>query len=321
MKTLETVESILETASKYSTEHVTDRIIEAALLTDERLKSLEERFEKLQASNPNLDKSDIATIQHPDGTTDKVPRDKMADFLAMMDRLKSVNAVKDQLETENAELQARIDKIVNEYSVSTTWIGGCPNSIYGNEWFIAVLDNGERVVLHELPEEHSFDYKTADETYYKASRIKKWMQFPDSQYVPFTQPTTPLPDIKDESKLDGWWKLNQLCNKIWGKMSNGSLIEANEVRAEFIKLVGEMGLVPLPEPKYQDWEKIANDLSVMYKSTYKELAQMKEQLRLLVSSITQLRIDATMTPLAIEHTKDFDKQYTASQTLLAKGGK
>jgi len=63
------------------------------------------------------------------------------------------------------------------------WHEGCPRHPYGSEWFIAKLDNGQRVVLKELPEEHSYDYRTADETYYSAYRIAAWMQFPDSQYL------------------------------------------------------------------------------------------------------------------------------------------
>lgn len=51
-----------------------------------------------------------------------------------------------------------------------------------DEWFIAKLDNGDRVVLRKLPEEYSFDYTTADGTYFKAFRLKSWMQFPDSKF-------------------------------------------------------------------------------------------------------------------------------------------
>jgi hypothetical protein len=39
------------------------------------------------------------------------------------------------------------------------------------------------VVLKALPEEHTYDYQTADETYMAARNIKRWMQFPDSEYV------------------------------------------------------------------------------------------------------------------------------------------
>jgi hypothetical protein len=38
------------------------------------------------------------------------------------------------------------------------------------------------VVLKALPEEYAYDFKTADETYIKADKIAKWMQFPDSDY-------------------------------------------------------------------------------------------------------------------------------------------
>ena len=72
-------------------------------------------------------------------------------------------------------------------SVQTVWHPGCPDRIYGSEWFIAKLDNGEKVVLRALPEEFSYDYKTADDTYYMAIRIRCWMQFPDSEFIPYVQ--------------------------------------------------------------------------------------------------------------------------------------
>ena len=70
---------------------------------------------------------------------------------------------------------------------ATSWHPGCPDKCYGSEWFIAKLDNGEKVVLRALPEEFSYDYKTADDTYYMAIRIKCWMQFPDSEFIPYAQ--------------------------------------------------------------------------------------------------------------------------------------
>lgn len=65
------------------------------------------------------------------------------------------------------------------------WNQGCPTKCYGSEWFIARLDNGDKVVLTALPEEFTYQYKTQDETYYSASRVKYWMQFPDSDFKPF----------------------------------------------------------------------------------------------------------------------------------------
>jgi len=46
--------------------------------------------------------------------------------------------------------------------------------------------------LRALPEEWTYDYKTADETYIKAAWIAQWMQFPDSQFLPFNDPTQEL---------------------------------------------------------------------------------------------------------------------------------
>lgn len=70
-------------------------------------------------------------------------------------------------------------------AVKCVWHKGIPSKCYGEEWFIACLDNGDRVVLRSLPEEFSYDYTTADDTYYKKHRIEKWMQFPDSHFFDY----------------------------------------------------------------------------------------------------------------------------------------
>jgi len=94
---------------------------------------------------------------------------------------------RDAVTTSRAADKARIAELEAEkarcFIPEGVWHEGCPRHPYGSEWFIAKLDNGQRVVLKELPEEHSYDYRTADETYYSAYRIAAWMQFPDSQYV------------------------------------------------------------------------------------------------------------------------------------------
>lgn len=92
------------------------------------------------------------------------------------------------LDKEVAELKLKLEAErtkVAELSEQTpiVWRAGAPEQPWRDEWFMARLDNGERVVLRALPEEHGYDFKTADETYYKAFRIKSWAQFPDSQYV------------------------------------------------------------------------------------------------------------------------------------------
>ncbi len=63
------------------------------------------------------------------------------------------------------------------------WRDGAPRKPWAEEWFIAETTYGDRVVLRSLSEEYAYDFKTADETYIKADRIKRWMQFPDSIYI------------------------------------------------------------------------------------------------------------------------------------------
>ncbi|TXD58841.1 hypothetical protein FUT88_13245 [Ralstonia sp. TCR112] len=65
-----------------------------------------------------------------------------------------------------------------------TWYDGEPPFPQREEWFIAETIYGERVVLRALPEEYTYDYKTADETYMKAKNVKRWMQFPDCEFLP-----------------------------------------------------------------------------------------------------------------------------------------
>ncbi len=68
------------------------------------------------------------------------------------------------------------------------WIPGEPPHPWKTEWFIAKTTYGDRVVLIALPEEFTYDYKTADETYIMADKIECWMQFPDTEYKPATSP-------------------------------------------------------------------------------------------------------------------------------------
>lgn len=82
------------------------------------------------------------------------------------------------------------------------WHDGLPPKPYGEEWFIAKLDDGSKVVLRELHENHSYDYTTRDETYLSAFRVVKWMQFPDSGFVPCHSPAVPAttPDPVSEAE-------------------------------------------------------------------------------------------------------------------------
>lgn len=63
------------------------------------------------------------------------------------------------------------------------WKNGFPCKIYANNWFIAELNNAKRVVLRNSHDEHSHDFKTADAIYYNKKVIKRWMQFPDSEFL------------------------------------------------------------------------------------------------------------------------------------------
>lgn len=63
------------------------------------------------------------------------------------------------------------------------WHDGVPPKPWREEWFIAETTFNDRVVLKALPEEFAYDFKTADETYIKKDKIKRWMQFPDSGYI------------------------------------------------------------------------------------------------------------------------------------------
>jgi len=86
------------------------------------------------------------------------------------------------------------------------WIEGYPKDFYSEEWFIAITIYGDRVVLKALPENYSYDFTTADGTYMKKENVKRWMQFPDSEFLP---PTVAAPvrtkDLTDDEILpDGY---------------------------------------------------------------------------------------------------------------------
>ena len=67
--------------------------------------------------------------------------------------------------------------------VQFQWRPGAPAHPWGTEWFIAETVQGERLVLRALPEEYAYDFETADATYLKRNLIRRWAQFPDSQFI------------------------------------------------------------------------------------------------------------------------------------------
>lgn len=70
-----------------------------------------------------------------------------------------------------------------EPEVWDVWIDGEPPFPQKEEWFIAETIYGDRVVLRALEKGTSYDYTTADKTYMMANNIKRWMQFPDGEYI------------------------------------------------------------------------------------------------------------------------------------------
>lgn len=86
-----------------------------------------------------------------------------------------------QVEQLRRELGKPILEVVKQPMV---WIEGQPPHPWDDEWFLAELINGERVVLKALPNGGPFEYTTSDHTFYLGKLIKRWMQLPDSEYVP-----------------------------------------------------------------------------------------------------------------------------------------
>lgn len=80
------------------------------------------------------------------------------------------------------------------------WRDGAPCNPWATEWFIAETTYGDRVVLTALPEDYFYDFKTADETHIKHDKIKRWAQFPDSQFI--APPPTNPPDLVQETHED-----------------------------------------------------------------------------------------------------------------------
>jgi hypothetical protein len=68
------------------------------------------------------------------------------------------------------------------------WHEGRPPFPQDQEWFIAETIYGDKVVLRSLDDgrESKFTYKftTADGTYMAEKNVKRWMQFPDCEYLP-----------------------------------------------------------------------------------------------------------------------------------------
>lgn len=102
-----------------------------------------------------------------------------------------------QLDITDKALAALREALAQPVPPARNWIKGVPPHPYDKEWFIAQTEFG-RAVLRALPEEYSYDFKTADETYFLATKVKAWMQFPDSRFLDFEQPVPSAPPKGDE---------------------------------------------------------------------------------------------------------------------------
>lgn len=62
------------------------------------------------------------------------------------------------------------------------WREGAPPHPWDSEWFLADV-GGAYAVLRPLPEEYSYDFTTADATYFMRHRVKRWAQLSGSQFI------------------------------------------------------------------------------------------------------------------------------------------
>ena len=108
--------------------------------------------EEMKTPPPRIEDSYLSTIHERLATC----KDPLNESVSIIHRMQSERVL---LETELTQAKAQVEEALR-------WHEGYPDRIYGSEWFIACLDNGEKIVLRQLPEDFSYDYKTADETYY-----------------------------------------------------------------------------------------------------------------------------------------------------------
>jgi len=104
-------------------------------------------------------------------------------------------------EPQGAAPTGGVPEPVEDDPCPNVWIPGAPTKHYAEEWFIALLGNGDRAVLRALPEEHTYDFTTADGTYSKRDLVVKWMQFPDSEYKP-AAPTEQARDAEADELME-----------------------------------------------------------------------------------------------------------------------
>lgn len=115
---------------------------------------------------------------------------------------------------------------------------GQPHKILQNpdieEWFLAKLKDGSWVCLTALPELHSYDYKTADDTHYTKKLISGWMQLPTSDFLELECDACNLNKDLSEA-LEPFSKAAQNCEKILAPRNNDN---SSEWLSAFIHHVG-----------------------------------------------------------------------------------
>ena len=100
--------------------------------------------------------------------------------------VKNVNSAMsaiDELRQQLADVSHERDLL--RAAAAGKWREGAPQNPWDSEWFLADI-GGSYAVLRPLPEEYTYDFTTADETYFMRHRVKRWAQLSDSEFV---QPT------------------------------------------------------------------------------------------------------------------------------------
>jgi hypothetical protein len=62
------------------------------------------------------------------------------------------------------------------------------------------MRNGQCITLKAREGNHDYNYTTADETYWAGDRIARWMQIPDTEFVPFCPAPAP-PEERREARV------------------------------------------------------------------------------------------------------------------------
>lgn len=141
----------------------------------------------------------------------------------------------------NAIRAIPLDDLIQPEGDAPVWHKGYPKAHRAEEWFIARTIHGDRVVLMALPEDFSYDFTTADQTYMKKENVTHWMPFPDSQYLA----PQPSGDVVRELVE----ALTQIQNMDPGAPIVSGTPEWYQTVANASKLIATAALAKVQEPK------------------------------------------------------------------------